>query len=97
MKNPSLPAGNSSLQQQTATAIGTACQLAQQQMNRRVVDAQENLGSLTVDPMRLRQIVLNLLSNTSKFTKEGEFKLGAHKVANVATGSSCRSPTPASA
>ena len=33
--------------------------------NRLVVDAQENLGALTVDPMRLRQILLNLLSNDS--------------------------------
>src|SRR5262249_24073396 len=43
--------------------IGTARQLAEQNKNRLVVDAQENLGALTVDPMRLRQILLNLLSN----------------------------------
>jgi signal transduction histidine kinase len=43
--------------------IGTAGQLAEQNKNRLVVDAQENLGALTVDPMRLRQILLNLLSN----------------------------------
>src|SRR5262249_2338742 len=41
--------------------IGTAGQLADQNKNRLVVDAQENLGALTVDPMRLRQILLNLL------------------------------------
>src|SRR5215467_13180805 len=40
--------------------IGTAGQLAEQNKNRLVVDAQENLGALTVDPMRLRQILLNL-------------------------------------
>src|SRR5262249_16531080 len=41
--------------------IGPAGQLAEQNKNRLVVDAQENLGALTVDPMRLRQILLNLL------------------------------------
>jgi signal transduction histidine kinase len=62
--------------------IGTAGQLAEQNKNRVVVDAQENLGALTVDPMRLRQILLNLLSNACKFTKEGEVRLRARKVAN---------------
>jgi hypothetical protein len=42
--------------------VGTARQLAEQNKNRFAIEAQENLGTLTVDPMRLRQIVLNLLS-----------------------------------
>src|SRR5262249_15200286 len=62
--------------------ISTAGQLADQNKNRLVVDAQENLGALTVDPMRLRQILLNLLSNACKFTKEGEIRLRARRVAN---------------
>ena len=62
--------------------IGTTRQLAEQNKNRLILDAQENLGALTVDPLRLRQILLNLLSNACKFTKEGEVKLRASRVRN---------------
>src|SRR5262249_4221542 len=60
--------------------IGTAGQLAEK--NRLVVEAQENLGALTADPMRLKQILLNLLSNACKFTKEGEVALRVRRVAD---------------
>jgi signal transduction histidine kinase len=62
--------------------IGTARQLAEQNKNRLTVEAQDNLGTLTVDPMRLRQILLNLLSNACKFTKQGDVTLRARKVAD---------------
>jgi GAF domain-containing protein len=61
---------------------GTARQLAHEKQNRLVVEVQESLGALTVDPMRLRQILLNLLSNACKFTKEGEVKLRASRISN---------------
>jgi two-component system, NtrC family, sensor kinase len=62
--------------------VGTARQLAEQNKNRLVVDAQENLGSLTADPMRLRQILLNLLSNACKFTEQGDVTLRARRITN---------------
>jgi signal transduction histidine kinase len=62
--------------------IGTAGQLAEKNQNRLIVEAQENLGALTADSMRLKQILLNLLSNACKFTKEGEVALRVRKVAD---------------
>lgn len=39
--------------------------------NRLVVDCPESLGKLCTDQTKLRQILLNLLSNSSKFTQSG--------------------------
>src|SRR5262249_2799973 len=57
-------------------------QLAEKNKNRLIVEAQENLGALTADSMRLKQILLNLLSNACKFTKEGEVALRVRTVAD---------------
>jgi signal transduction histidine kinase len=62
--------------------IGTAGQLADKNKNRLIVEAQENLGVLKTDSMRLKQILLNLLSNACKFTKEGEVALQVRKVSD---------------
>ena len=62
--------------------VGTARQLAEQNKNRLVVEAQRTSAPITVDPMRLRQILLNLLSNACKFTKEGEVTLRVRRVAD---------------
>src|SRR5262249_53915825 len=60
--------------------VDTARQLGEQNKNRLVVETQENLGALTVDPMRLRQMLLNLFSNACKFTKQGHVTLRARRV-----------------
>jgi signal transduction histidine kinase len=62
--------------------IGTAGQLAEKNQNRLIVEAPGNVGALAVDSMRLKQILLNLLSNACKFTKEGEVTLRVRKVAD---------------
>jgi signal transduction histidine kinase len=62
--------------------IGTAGQLAEKNKNRLIVEAQDNLGALNADSMRLKQILLNLLSNACKFTKEGEVALRVRTVAD---------------
>jgi signal transduction histidine kinase len=62
--------------------IGTAGQLAEKNQNRLIFEAQENVGALAADSMRLKQILLNLLSNACKFTKEGEVALRVRKVAD---------------
>jgi len=62
--------------------VGTAGQLAEKNQNRLIVEAQENLGTLNADSLRLKQILLNLLSNACKFTKEGQVALRVRKVAD---------------
>ena len=60
---------------------GTARQLAEPKSNRLSVDYPRDLGSLMVDPMRLRQILLNLLSNACKFTERGQVSLKVRRAA----------------
>ncbi len=62
--------------------VGTAGQLAEKNNNRLVVERANGVDQLTADPMRLKQILLNLLSNACKFSKDGEVTLRVRKVAD---------------
>jgi adenylate cyclase len=55
--------------------VGTARQLADQNKNRLIVECPPDIAPILVDPLRLQQILLNLLSNACKFAKNGEVSL----------------------
>ena len=58
-------------------ALATTQPAAQRNNNRLSVRYDERLGDMVADPARVRQIVLNLLSNACKFTENGEITIDA--------------------
>lgn len=55
--------------------ISTATPLAQKRDNRLILNMPEDLGVLSLDALKVRQSVLNLLSNAAKFTTKGMIML----------------------
>ena len=55
---------------------GTVKPLMEKNGNRFRIDRESDVRSIETDPMKLKQILLNLLSNAAKFTHQGEVVLG---------------------
>jgi signal transduction histidine kinase/CheY-like chemotaxis protein len=64
--------------------VNTATPLIEQKSNTIQVDLAADLGVLYSDSTKLRQILLNLLSNAGKFTEHGEITLRAWREASIA-------------
>ena len=62
-----------------AESVNTAEPLMEKKSNTLHVDIPEHPGAMTTDSTKLRQIILNLLSNAAKFTKEGAVTLSLRK------------------
>jgi PAS domain S-box-containing protein len=62
-----------------AEVVSTAQPLIARSRNELVVTREAALGSMVGDATKLRQILLNLLSNAAKFTREGRIALTARR------------------
>jgi CheY-like chemotaxis protein len=60
-------------------AASTATRVVEQQGNRLVVTCPEDIGTIVGDATKVRQILLNLLSNAGKFTQQGTVTLEAER------------------
>ena len=60
--------------------LETMTPAAEKNNNRLVVDRENSLGSMFADETRVRQVLINLLSNACKFTQDGEIRIGATRV-----------------
>lgn len=58
----------------------TAAPVVRKQGNTFVVDADDNVGGFTADAGKVRQVLLNLLSNAGKFTTDGTVTLHAKRI-----------------
>jgi signal transduction histidine kinase/CheY-like chemotaxis protein len=60
-------------------ATTTVAPLIEKKQNRLVIDCPEPIGVMHADTTKLRQILLNLLSNASKFTTHGQISLAVSR------------------
>ena len=64
------------------SAVATARPLVEKNGNTIEVDCPENLNTMHADMTKVRQVLLNLLSNAAKFTKNGKIAIGVERITN---------------
>lgn len=74
-----LDLGEVSVPQLVDLATSTVQPLIAAGGNRLVLEMPADIGTLTADATRLRQVLLNLLSNAAKFTHHGTITLAVHR------------------
>ncbi|MBU1109229.1 MAG: PAS domain S-box protein [Candidatus Riflebacteria bacterium] len=72
-----------SLKELLQSIIETTLPLAKNNNNRLETSFSEELSLITADPLRLRQIIFNLLSNACKFTEAGVITLSVNQTQGV--------------
>ena len=80
-------------------AVETARPLIEKKGNRLEVRCPADIGSIREDATKVRQVLLNLLSNAGKFTEDGLVTLDVRREDRPGgqLGASSASPTPGSA
>ena len=60
--------------------IKTSLPLAQKNKNELIIDYKTEIDFVTADQTRVKQVVLNLISNACKFTEKGKITVGINKI-----------------